>query len=227
MNYLRIKNWTDHQAYKDGRPVSWIKLQLALLDDYDFELLTEIQQLHLVKIWLLAGKLDNEIPADPDWVGRKIGAQSEVDLDALIQAGFLVPYESVRIRTNPYADSEPSVRDRTNPYREPHDSVPREEESREEKSISTTSSTGTGPLEIDEAILIAATANPKLEEPAVRVAWLKFQSHKNSKRHPVRLMWIRWVQTEHADQPNARSNHAKRKSKSEQLAEQVHAELYG
>ena len=93
MKYLSIKNWEQFQHYKDRDP-KWIKLHRDVLDDYDLDRLTEIQQIHLVKIWLLAAKLGNKIPNDAKWVERKIGAQSKVDLSALLDVGFLRSYDA-------------------------------------------------------------------------------------------------------------------------------------
>lgn len=102
---LQVKNWSEFQQYKDRDP-KWIKLHRDVLDDYDFDGLTEIQQCHLMKIWLLAAKLNNKIPADPKWIARKIGAQSKVDIDQLVTSGFLVPYRTVQDCTETYLETE-------------------------------------------------------------------------------------------------------------------------
>lgn len=90
--YLRVRNWEEFQHYKDRRP-PWIKLHIALTDDYAFSALPDEQKYHLVGIWLLAARTDNKIPNDPTWVGTKIEASSPVDLDALVRAGFLSPWK--------------------------------------------------------------------------------------------------------------------------------------
>lgn len=105
MKYLQVKNWDQFQQYKDRDP-KWIKLHRDVLDNYEFDGLTEIQQCHVVKIWLLAAKLGNKIPFDPKWIARKIGAQSKVDLDQLVTSGFLVPYKSVQDCTETYLEEE-------------------------------------------------------------------------------------------------------------------------
>ena len=105
MRYLQVKNWDTFQQYKDRDP-KWIKLHRNILDDYDFEKLTEVQQCHLMKIWLLASKLDNQIPDDPDWVSKKIGAKNKVQLDQLVAFGFLIPYKSVQKCTKTYLETE-------------------------------------------------------------------------------------------------------------------------
>jgi hypothetical protein len=105
MQYLKIKNWSTFQQYKDRDP-KWIKVYRDLLDDYGFSNLSETQQIHLIKIWLLAAKLGNKIPNDPKWVALRIGAQSKVELNQMVTAGFLCPYNSVQNCTDLYLETE-------------------------------------------------------------------------------------------------------------------------
>jgi len=105
-DYLSIRNWDKFQQYKDGRPMLFIRVDVGVLDDYELEQLSEIQQHHLMKIWLLAGRCNNKIINDAAWIGRKIGAKTKVDINHLVKCEFLVPYESVRDCTEPYGDSE-------------------------------------------------------------------------------------------------------------------------
>lgn len=86
---LSVKNWDQFQHYKDRNP-PWIKLHNSLLEDYEFECLHDASKGHLLCIWMLASRTENKIPYDSEWVGRKIGASTPVDLDSLITAGFLV-----------------------------------------------------------------------------------------------------------------------------------------
>jgi len=104
VDFLRCKGWKDRQGYKDGRPIHWIKLHTALLEDYKFSQLSEIQQCHVIKIWALAGKTGNKLPNDAKWIARRINAKSKVELDQLITLGFLAPYETVREGTKPYLE---------------------------------------------------------------------------------------------------------------------------
>jgi len=87
--YLCIPNWDDLQHYKDRSP-PWIKLHNELLEDYEFESLQDASKAHLLCIWLLASRTGNKIKADSRWIARKIGANTEVNLTELIEAGFLV-----------------------------------------------------------------------------------------------------------------------------------------
>ena len=104
-SYLTIKNWKQFQQYKDRDP-KWIKLHRDILNDYEFDQLTEIQQNHLMKIWLLASKLDNKIPNDSIWIARQIGAKSKVDIKQLVTSGFIVVYDSVQECTKTYLETE-------------------------------------------------------------------------------------------------------------------------
>lgn len=89
MKYVRVKNFERFQHYKDRSP-PWIKLYNDLLDDYEFACLQDASKLHLVMIWLLASRNDNRLPADPAWIARRINATEPVDVNGLIDKGFLV-----------------------------------------------------------------------------------------------------------------------------------------
>lgn len=86
--YFCIKNWDEFQHYKDRNP-PWIKLHNQLLDNYEFECLTDATKGHLLCIWMLASRTNNKIAYDPSWVKRKIGANSTVDLESLLSSGFI------------------------------------------------------------------------------------------------------------------------------------------
>jgi hypothetical protein len=93
MTYLQIKNWEKFQQYKDREP-TWIKLHRELLNDYEFSRLPDAAKAHLMLIWLLASQMGNKLPCDARWLTQKIGATSTVDLNALIDSGYLVPYQN-------------------------------------------------------------------------------------------------------------------------------------
>jgi hypothetical protein len=90
VNYLSVANWERFQHYGERRNPPWIKLHRSLLDDFSFSCLSDTQKLHLMLIWLLASQVDNRIPNDPAWIKRRIGVNAAVDLNSLIQAGFLL-----------------------------------------------------------------------------------------------------------------------------------------
>jgi hypothetical protein len=88
MRYLSIKNLSKYQHYKDRRP-PWIKLHASLFDDYEFQCLQDASKLHLILLWLLASQVDNHIPYDVAFIQRKLGTTLPIDMEVLIQQGFI------------------------------------------------------------------------------------------------------------------------------------------
>jgi len=94
MKFLGIKNWGRFQHYKTGKNKAdtappWIKLYTGLNEDFEFNDLKEATQIHLVRLWLLASRMNNKIPYEETWVRTRIGAKSKVDLSTLIRKNFL------------------------------------------------------------------------------------------------------------------------------------------
>lgn len=87
-SFLRVRNLGKYQHYRDRNP-PWVKLHRDLLEDYDFEQLPDATKAHAMLLLLLASRLGNEIPNDPDWIARKIGARSKVDVAKLLESRFL------------------------------------------------------------------------------------------------------------------------------------------
>jgi len=88
MQFFNVKNWDDLQHYKDRAP-PWIKLYNHLLDDYEFACLQDASKLHLMLIWLLASRNSNRLPFNGKWIGQRIGVSGDVDLNELLESGFL------------------------------------------------------------------------------------------------------------------------------------------
>lgn len=89
-SWLTIKNWDTFQHYKDRNP-PWIKLHRALLDDYAFAALPDHQKAHLVLIWLFAAsQAGGRIPNDAAFLSRKLGTTEAINLENLVNAGFLL-----------------------------------------------------------------------------------------------------------------------------------------
>ena len=86
--YFSVSNWGEFQHYKDRNP-PWIKLHNQLLDNYEFENLTDATKGHLLCIWMLASRTNNKLPYDHSWIKRKIGANSTIDLKSLECSGFI------------------------------------------------------------------------------------------------------------------------------------------
>ena len=89
MNYLSVKNWEEFQHYKDRDP-PWIKLHRRILDDYDFSCLHDASKAHLILIWVLASQVNNKIPNDEKWIRNKTGVRDKIDINTLIDKGFLI-----------------------------------------------------------------------------------------------------------------------------------------
>ena len=89
--FLRVKSYEDLQ-YTASKHLPWIKLYDRLLEDYEFARLSEVQQIHLVKIWMLANRIGNKIPNDAKWVRTTIRAQRPVGLDGLRERGWLLAW---------------------------------------------------------------------------------------------------------------------------------------
>lgn len=94
--YFSVKSWDSFQHYKDRNP-PWIKLHNHLLDNYEFECLPDASKAHLLCIWMLASRTQNKMPMDPQWIKRKIGASSNVDLDILVKYGFIELIQELQI----------------------------------------------------------------------------------------------------------------------------------
>ena len=87
--YLVVNNFERFQHYKDRNP-PWIKFYVSVLDNYEYGCLQDASKSHLMGIWLLASKMGNRIPADPDWIAKRIQATDTVDLQALVDQGFIM-----------------------------------------------------------------------------------------------------------------------------------------
>ena len=86
--HFSVTNFGELQHYKDRSP-PWIKLYNKMLDDYEFASLPDACKAHFLAICLLASRYENRIPADPEWIARRINATEPVDLGALAKCGFI------------------------------------------------------------------------------------------------------------------------------------------
>jgi len=110
---LAVTNFKKFQHYqKSGsQPMLWIKLYAALLNDYAFNQLPESDQIHLVKLWLLAGQLSNRIPNDEKWIAGRIGSTSLLHLDRLVRGGWLHDADRTALSMPPRDDLFPDSTD--------------------------------------------------------------------------------------------------------------------
>jgi hypothetical protein len=102
VEYLRVKNWSEFQHYKDRNP-PWIKLHRTLLDDYEFSCLQDASKAHLMLIWLFASQKDGLVPNNPKFLKMKLGLTQEPNLKWLIDHGLLIPEQGA---SRPLADCE-------------------------------------------------------------------------------------------------------------------------
>lgn len=141
--YVAVKNYERFQHYKDRNP-PWIKFYVALLDDYEFSRLQDASKMHLVGIWLLASKCENRVPADPEWIARRIGATDPVNLQVLVDAGFLV---RLRRASDVLADDKQSA-------------MPETEAEAETKSEKKTNASHSGAARLEESAPTQPPAKP-------------------------------------------------------------------
>jgi len=97
--YFEVTDYLKFQHYKDRNP-PWIKFYNTVLDDYELGCLPDASKAHLFAIFLLASRSDNKIPYDAGWVAGKINATDPVDLDLLLEAGYIQrkPAENLEIQ---------------------------------------------------------------------------------------------------------------------------------
>ena len=86
--YLGIKNFDELQHYKDRNPI-WIKVPCGYLEDYKFTGLPDGARYHVLALMLLAARLNNRLPYDAAWLSRHTNSLQEIDLEMLIEVGFL------------------------------------------------------------------------------------------------------------------------------------------
>lgn len=82
VGFIKIKDFEKFQHYHNRTP-PWIKLYNHLLEDREFQQLDDKDKCHLMLIWLLASRLDNKIPNDPEWIQGRIGTKTIPRIEVL------------------------------------------------------------------------------------------------------------------------------------------------
>jgi hypothetical protein len=72
-------------------PSPWIRLHSKWLDDYRFTRLRDPEKLAILLLWMFSGRNGNLIPNDPAFLSWRLALDGAVDVDALVDAGFLEP----------------------------------------------------------------------------------------------------------------------------------------
>lgn len=116
MKHFQVRNWTEFQHYKKRNP-PWIKLHRSVLDNPDFSCLQDASKLHLILIWLLASQTGNKLPYDEVWLTRKFMLQKKIDLQPLMNNGF-IEYASNALAENKQDASDLLLLDREEESRE-------------------------------------------------------------------------------------------------------------
>jgi hypothetical protein len=91
MKYLAIKDLNRLQHYKAKRP-AWIKLYAEILNNYDFNQLSDNSKWHLLGLGLVASQHDNHIPLDLTWLSKELKCARRLrtsDIDVLVSHGFI------------------------------------------------------------------------------------------------------------------------------------------
>jgi hypothetical protein len=83
---LAIRNFRHFDCNQNG-----VRLPYQLLDDRRFRSLPDPYKAHLVCLLLLAGRMDNVVPARPIQLSRLIAATESIDLDALGEFILIIP----------------------------------------------------------------------------------------------------------------------------------------
>ena len=95
MKYFRIPNLQKHQQYTDRSP-PWIKFHADVLDDYRFAELPDSCKAHLIHLWLLASRQQDELlPLNESWLRKRMNAKTRINLKLLERLGFIQVVDDV------------------------------------------------------------------------------------------------------------------------------------
>jgi hypothetical protein len=158
MDYIQVTRWKEMQQYKDRDP-KWIKVYRELLDDYEFSKLDDVSKYHVIGLRLLAAKLDNKIPNDPDWIQKKLSSSHEVSIQALVDAGFIEEHDGTEDCT---------VQNCTNMYLETEGETEKSRDRKEAKKKKT-------PVHFPE----------NLDNQPFRTAWSEWEQYRKDKRQTL------------------------------------------
>jgi len=87
--HFSVNDFGRYQHYKKRNP-PWIKLYNSLLNDFEFVQLKENDRYLYIGLLLLASRLDNHIPNEPEFLSRLLHCREPVNLTALFDMGFLI-----------------------------------------------------------------------------------------------------------------------------------------
>lgn len=99
----------------DPRGKSWVRVALSLLDDPTFEALPDATKFHLIGLMMLVRRVGfNHLLNDEEYLRRKIGANSKLDLSLLLSSGFLIATKRLKTKRDAATLSAATTRHDTN-----------------------------------------------------------------------------------------------------------------
>mgnify|MGYP003134376448 CR=1 FL=1 len=92
MKYLKVKNFSEYQHYKNRTP-PWVKLYYDMLSDFELSRLTIEDRYLFVASILLASRTGNRIPHDVEWIAEEIHWPGTPNYGSLINTGFIEEFK--------------------------------------------------------------------------------------------------------------------------------------
>jgi hypothetical protein len=86
--FLRVAHLERYQHYRQRRP-PWIKWHRCCLDDPEFCRLQDASKWLAIGLVLLASETGNRIPADAEWIRKRLMMHEPPNLKALVEVGFI------------------------------------------------------------------------------------------------------------------------------------------
>jgi len=92
MRFFAVTNFKKFQHYKDRNP-TWIKLYASILTDAKFNMLTDREQLALIKIWVLSSQNSNKLPFNSKLISSQICLKYAINLERFLGLDFIYLFE--------------------------------------------------------------------------------------------------------------------------------------
>ena len=86
--WLYLTNWDAHIHYRD-RGAAWIKAHVADLNDYQWIRLPDAVKGQLTALRYLAARGEGKVPDDPVFLASQCGCTEPLQIERLIEAGFV------------------------------------------------------------------------------------------------------------------------------------------
>lgn len=86
----------DRIEHYGNRSTIWIKLYLDYLNNFEFCLLPDETKFHFIGLMLLAVQMFNRLPNNSAFLLQKLSATSEINIDLLLDKGFLIAFKSLK-----------------------------------------------------------------------------------------------------------------------------------